>query len=215
MSLNSGAHRGQFNDTVFEVLGAENSKNDVVELCGGGGEWEVTGDGGGVQRHRFREVTVFEVLGAENSKNDVVELWGGGVGVTEDGRLLGTRGEFNDTVFEVLGAENEGGGVTGDRSSRATRGEFNDTAFEVLGAENSKTMSLNSGVGGSWPKRRIHLVERCYSQQSKGPWNYPKTVRALSLRVDILQGPLGAKATFARLNVQGGGICLGVACRAQ
>ena len=42
MSLNSGAHRGQFNDTVFEVLGAENSKNDVVELWGGVG---VTGDG--------------------------------------------------------------------------------------------------------------------------------------------------------------------------
>ena len=74
MSLNSGAHRGQFNDTVFEVLGAENSKNDVVELWGGGG-------GGG---HGGREVTgqefndtVFEVLGAENSKNDVVELWRG------------------------------------------------------------------------------------------------------------------------------------------
>ena len=89
MSLNSGAHRGQFNDTVFEVLGAENSKNDVVELWGGGG-LGVTGNGRSPgsswdgrslgTRGEFND-TVFEVLGAENSKNDVVELWGGG-GVT-------------------------------------------------------------------------------------------------------------------------------------
>ena len=67
MSLNSGRGEGgghggrevtgqEFNDTVFEVLGAENSKNDVVELwrgLGGHGGQEVTSDVGGVQRHCF------------------------------------------------------------------------------------------------------------------------------------------------------------------
>ena len=72
---------GHWDAGVFEVLGAENSKNDVVDLWEGGGQFNDT---------------VFEVLGAENSKNDVVQLWRGwgGHGGQE---LTKDAGEFNDT----------------------------------------------------------------------------------------------------------------------
>ena len=89
----------------FEVLGAEHSKIDVVEL------WSARG--------QFND-TVFEVLGAENSKNGVVELWGG-VGVT------GAPGRSSTTPFlRFWGLKTPktmslnsggGGGVTGDGRS--------------------------------------------------------------------------------------------------
>ena len=83
-SRGTGGHREEFNDTVFEVLGAENSKNDVVERGWGG-------HGGRASPGTWGEFndTVFEVLGAENSKNDVVELSGevrGGGGGVHGGR---------------------------------------------------------------------------------------------------------------------------------
>ena len=144
MSLNSGAHRGQFNDTVFEVLGAENSKNDVVELWGGRGGHggrEVTGE-------EFND-TVFEVLGAENSKNDVVELWGGGW----DGRSPGRSSTTLFLRFWGLKAPktmslNSGGGGGGHGGREVTEKEFNDTVLEVLGAENSQNDVVELWGGG-------------------------------------------------------------------
>ena len=116
--MNSGAHRGQFNDTVFEVLGAENSKTHVVELWGGGGH------GDGRSPGRTATTPFLRFWGLKTPKT--MSLNGGGE-VTGEGGSPGTRGEFNDTVFEVLGADNSkndvvelpggvgGGGFMADR----------------------------------------------------------------------------------------------------
>ena len=112
MSLHSGAHRKDSSTTLFfEVLGAENSQNDVVELWGGGGGHggrEVTGE-------EFND-TVFEVLGTENSKNDDVELWGGGGG-HGGWEVIGDAGGVKTMSL------NGGGEVTGEGGSPGTRGE--------------------------------------------------------------------------------------------
>ena len=101
-------------------------------------------------------------------------VWGGGGGGV--GAVTGHRGKFNDTVFEVLGAENSkndvvelwrGGRGTGGHERRG--GSSTTLFLRFWGLKTPKTMSLNSGVGGSRPKRRIYLVERRYSQHFS-PW---------------------------------------------
>ena len=97
-SRGTGGHREEFNDTVFEVLGAENSKNDVVEFWGGGGGWGSRGMGGHWKRPgrggssttpflRFWELKTPKTMSL-NSR----EGWGGG-GFTAEGGSPGTRGE--------------------------------------------------------------------------------------------------------------------------
>ena len=63
-----------------------------------------------------------------------------------------------------------GGGGGGGHGKRGVTGESSTTPFlRFWGLKIPKTMSLNSGVGGSRPQRRIHLVERRYNQHFS-PW---------------------------------------------
>ena len=125
MSLNSGAPRGQFNDTVLRFWGLKTPKTMSLNSGGHGGR-EVTGK-------EFND-TVFEVLGAENSKNDVVELLvGGGVGVHGGREVIGE--EFNDTM-----SLNSAPGW-GSRETGGHRGH-------LLGAENSKNDVVELAGGG-------------------------------------------------------------------
>ena len=107
----------------------ENSKNDVVELGGGGGGGGVTGDGNSLGRSSTTPFLRF--WGLKTPKT--MSLNSGSHGGRE-----ATGKEFNDTVFEVLGAENSnndvvelwgGGGGHGDGRSLGTWREFNDTEF--------------------------------------------------------------------------------------
>ena len=82
---------------------------------GGGGGGAVTGDGG---------------VTGESSTTPFLRFWG------------------LKTPKTMSLNSGEGGGVTGDRRSRATWGEFNDTVFEVLGAENSKNDVVELWGGG-------------------------------------------------------------------
>ena len=86
----------------------------------------------------------------------MMSLNSGRVGVTGDGSSLGMRGEFNDTVFEVLGAENSKNDVVelwrgwGSRGTGAheRRGGSSTTLFlRFWGLKTPKTMSLRRGHG--------------------------------------------------------------------